>query len=562
MCCGSCWLVSIAQLLMSLQYNRVNNSYGCQNSAILNGLLKTELGFPGFVVSDWFAQHTGIASANAGLDLAMPVDVYWGNNTLATAVQNGSMEASRLDDMATRVLAAWYKYSTVETPGVENHLPESGIAAESAAVALQAAVEGQVLVKNVNNTLPLNKPRTLSIFGWNAPMGTANDTSSLTYSTVGNTALTYTSGVNFSAIDALSITGSIVPLGISFPEVAFNGTMIAGGGSGASLSANIADPFTSIARQARADRTEIHADFSATTSPVVQHRSDACLVLVNAFASEGIDRNTLADDFTDTYITAIANQCSNTIVAFTNAGTRLVDRFIDHENVTAVLLGHVPGQASGDALVEVLYGFQSPSGRLPYTVAHREVDYGNLLSPDLPTTEHPQFAQSEFSEGVFIDYKHFIKEKITPRFAFGYGLTYSEFTYSDFGVEKIPGASFVALPPDSHLATPPPPGGLASLYDVLVRARVIVRNSGSVAAAEVAQLYVNIPGSGVSRSLRGFDKKLLQAGESAEFTFDLRRRDLSVWDVERQHWVLPRGRFEVVVGKSVLDVQGTVVMEV
>lgn len=540
----------------------MNNSYGCQNSATLNGLLKTELGFPGFVLSDWFAQHTGVASANAGLDLVMPLDVYWGNNTLANAVQNGSMEASRLDDMATRILAAWYKYSTVESPGMESHQDVSPIDPDSAAVAFQAAVEGNVLVKNVNTALPLKKPRSLSVFGWNAPMGEANNTAGQNYAGGGQTALTYTNGVNFSSIDFLGIIGSTSPVGTYYPEVAFNGTLIVGGGSGANTPAEIADPFTSIARRANADGTELHADFTATMNPVVQHSSDACLVLVNAYASEGTDRPTLADEYTDTYINAIADQCSNTIVVINNAGTRLVDRFIEHENVTAVMCGHLPGQASGDALVEVLYGIQSPSGRLPYTVAHAEEDYGNLLEPDWPTAEDPQFAQSNFSEGVFIDYKHFIKENITPRYAFGYGLTYSEFEYSDFKVEKIEGANMDILPPDADAGTPIPPGGLASLYDIIARASVTVTNIGSVAAAEVAQLYVNIPGSGVSRALRGFEKKLLQPGENAEYTFDLRRRDLSSWDVQAQQWALPRGSFEVVVGKSVLDIQGTANMEV
>lgn len=82
-------------------YNRINNSYGCQNSKTMNGLLKTELGFQGFVVSDWYAQHTGIASANAGLDMAMPDSPYWAGN-LTAAATNGSLPQSRLDDMATR----------------------------------------------------------------------------------------------------------------------------------------------------------------------------------------------------------------------------------------------------------------------------------------------------------------------------------------------------------------------------------------------------------------------------------------------------------------------------
>lgn len=82
-------------------YERINNSYGCQNSKTLNGLLKGELGFQGYVMTDWYAQHGGIASANAGLDMVMPITTFWGSN-LTDAIANGTMDASRLDDMATR----------------------------------------------------------------------------------------------------------------------------------------------------------------------------------------------------------------------------------------------------------------------------------------------------------------------------------------------------------------------------------------------------------------------------------------------------------------------------
>jgi beta-glucosidase len=82
----------------------------------MNGLLKNELGFEGFVVSDWTGQHTGVASANAGLDVAMPVSTYWDSNQLATAVNNGSMNATRLNDMAVMILASWYRYAKFDTP--------------------------------------------------------------------------------------------------------------------------------------------------------------------------------------------------------------------------------------------------------------------------------------------------------------------------------------------------------------------------------------------------------------------------------------------------------------
>lgn len=95
-------------------YNQVNNSYACQNSYMINYLLKGELGFQGFVISDWAAQHAGVSSANAGLDLTMPGDTvfdsgrsYWGPN-LTIAILNGTVPQWRLDDMVTRIIAAWY----------------------------------------------------------------------------------------------------------------------------------------------------------------------------------------------------------------------------------------------------------------------------------------------------------------------------------------------------------------------------------------------------------------------------------------------------------------------
>jgi beta-glucosidase len=92
-------------------YNRLNNSYACQNSKTLNGILKTELGFEGWVVSDWYAQHTGLASAEAGLDVVMPNSNFWGKDgvNLTVAVNNGSLAESRVTDMATRVVASWYQ---------------------------------------------------------------------------------------------------------------------------------------------------------------------------------------------------------------------------------------------------------------------------------------------------------------------------------------------------------------------------------------------------------------------------------------------------------------------
>ena len=230
-----------------------------------------------------------------------------------------------------------------------------------------------------------------------------------------------------------------------------------------------------------------------------------------------------------------------------NAGIRLVDQWIEHPNITAVIFAHLPGQDSGRALVQLLYGFQSPSGKLPYTVAKNESDY-NTLSPSLPEGEFQLFPQSNFTEGVYIDYRDFDAKNITPRYEFGFGLTYTTFSFSNLEIELLPSVSTTYLPPPSPVME----GGIASIWDVVAQVHATVSNTGSVDAAEVAQLYVGIPGAPV-RQLRGFSKVDVPSGSNVTVEFDLLRRDLSVWGVEEQSWVLQQGSYPIYVGSSSRD---------
>lgn len=177
-----------------------------------------------------------------------------------------------------------------------------------------------------------------------------------------------------------------------------------------------------------------------------------------------------------------------------------------------------------------------------------------------------------FREGVNIDYRHFLAGNITPQYAFGYGLTYSSFEYSDLQTainatatsESAESAPVYANGTTQNSASDPSVlvGGLASLFDSAGSVSATITNTGAVAAAEVAQLYLLIPSvNGTdsdaeranTRALRGFQKLHLQPQESARVTFALRRKDVSRWDVGRQAWVVPWGEMGVFVGRSVLD---------
>lgn len=543
-------------------YNRINDSYACQNSKTMNGLLKEELGFKGFVVSDFYGQHTGVASANAGLDIAMPNSPYWENSTLAIAAQNGSVPQSRLDDMAARIIATWYKLSDIPNPGhsipvslLEPHAQVDARNPKSKPTLFQTAVEGHVLVKNANASLPLRHPRFLSLFGYDALPAAGNNIDDVSFGgwAMGYTnSLTYPNGsaANNETLHAMFLS-STDPISRG-PGVALNGTLFTGGGSGASTASYIDAPINAFQRQAYDDDTFLAWDF-VSINPRVNPASDACLVFINEQSSEGWDRPHLADAYSDRLVENVAAQCPNTMVVIHNAGLRLVDAWFENPNITAVIYAHVPGQDSGRALVEVMYGKQSPSGRLPYTVARKESDYGALLEPVVPDgTQNLYSPQSNFSEGVYIDYKMFIAANITPRFEFGYGLTYTNFSYSRLEATVNYDVPLTYLPQDNTLGE----GGLQSLWDIVATVNCFVENIGSMPAAEVAQLYVGIPGGPV-KVLRGFEKKNIQPGQHEHFAFNLTRRDLSHWDVGKQAWGFQTGTYPIYVGKSVLDIQLT-----
>ncbi|KAL2758087.1 glycoside hydrolase family 3 protein [Sodiomyces alcalophilus JCM 7366] len=534
-------------------YQRINNSYGCQNSKTMNGLLKDELGFQGWVVSDWDAQHAGVAAALAGMDVAMPEPHdYWGD-TLVEAVRNGSVPEDRVTDMATRVIASWYHLSQDKDfppPGIgmpmdvqEPHRIVDARNSSSRGVLREGAVEGHVLVKNSNGALPLREPRLLSVFG---------------YSATSARAMNFIGGgfADPLAFGAYPVDWEEVEAGFTMKEnyqdwssIGLGGTLIAGGGSGAPSSSTLVSPFEAIKAQADEDGTALLWDFKRG-DPGVHPASDACLVFGNAWASESYDRPTLYDDYTDGLVLHVASRCNNTIVVLHNAGPRLVDQWIEHRNVTAVIFAHLPGQDSGNALVSILYGRENPSGKLPYTVARNESDYAHMAGPDVLSDDdrvYENFPQSNFSEGVYVDYRHFDRDGIEPRFAFGFGLSYTNFVFDNLTVQTSHNESMAPYP-----TGPLREGGPRDLWTVLARVSAEVRNIGEVEGYEVAQLYVGIPGGPV-RQLRGFDKPFVEAGDSATVEFELTRRDLSVWDVGAQKWHLRNGTYGVWVGSSSRD---------
>jgi beta-glucosidase len=278
-----------------------------------------------------------------------------------------------------------------------------------------------------------------------------------------------------------------------------------------------------------------------------------CHVQIANLCIPGIDRPNLRDDFSDGIVKNVADRCRNTVVVVHNAGIRLVDQWIDHPNVTALLFGHLPGQDSGAALVDILFGRPSPSGKLPYTVARNESDYGATLMPVLESNSsiYRYYPQDDFSEGVFIDYRAFDHMNITPRYEFGFGMTYTTFGYTNLQIQRTTQERLPIFPSGNII-----PGGREDLWDIVATVSVDVTNTGDFTTAEIAQLYVRIPDDAQPiRQLRGFDKRTICVGETVKMEFELRRRDLSVWNVEVAEWQLLDKPYELFVGASSRDLR-------
>ncbi|KAF2205249.1 hypothetical protein GQ43DRAFT_446133 [Delitschia confertaspora ATCC 74209] len=496
-------------------YNKVNGSWACENSKILNGLLKDELNFQGYVMSDWNAQHTTTGSANAGMDMTMPGsdfnkgNVLWGP-ALQSAIQSNQVPQSRLDDMVRRILAAWYLVgqdkgyptATFNSWKIGTH----DVQGNHKTVARAIARDGIVLLKNTDNALPLKKPKSVAI--------------------IGSDAIVNPKGMN-----------SCVDRGCN------DGTLAMGWGSGTAEFPYLVAPLDAIKAQAQKDGTTVTSSTTDSTSSGASAAQNAeyAIVFITADAGEGyitVEKN--AGDRIDLnawhngndLVKAVAQVNKKTIVVVHSVGPILVESFIDNPNVVAVVWAGIPGQESGNGLVDILYGSTSPSGKLPYTIAKQASDYGaSVVSGD-----------DNFSEGLYIDYRRFDQQKIAPRFEFGFGL------FDSSAAKSGPASSKKA------------PGGAADLYDTVATVTAKITNSGAVTGAEVAQLYIGLPSSAPAsppKQLRGFNKLSLAAGTSGTASFALRRKDLSYWDSGRAQWVVPSGEFAVYVGASSRDIRLT-----
>jgi beta-glucosidase len=478
-------------------YNRVNSDYACENSYLLRDVLKNDWGFKGFVLSDWGGTHSTEKASSAGLDQEQPMARYFGPK-LREAVDAGRVPLSEIDDHARRVLYGEFLSGIVDDP------PKKGVVDVEKGLEVAQHVEENsiVLLKNRQSVLPIVPARVHSIafIGGHADVGMI-------------------SGGGSAQVD---------PPG---------GNAIMPPGKGAtSWQQHIWFPTSPLqALRAKLPNTKIEFDpgTDSDSAAKLARNSDLAIVFAWQWESEGMDLPNLAlPDNQDALIEQVAAANPHTIVVL-ESGTAVTMPWID--KVAGVVEAWYAGSSGHKALANVLVGEVNPSGKLAITFPKSEQDLPHLVIPPAPprlrgqgsapvnADAPPSNYAVQYDEGAEVGYKWYQSEHKTPLFPFGFGLSYTTFAYS-------------ALSVDSSAKT----------------ARFTVRNTGTRAGTEIAEVYATLPrGSDESfQRLAGFARIALAPGKSQTVTVSIDPRVLQTYDETAAHWNLAPGSYQILVGPS------------
>ncbi|KAK1464807.1 hypothetical protein CMEL01_12162 [Colletotrichum melonis] len=559
---------------------RVNDTLSCENNALVSKLLKKEFGFLGLVFPDVNSQSTSYGSANAGLDYGS--STYWTEDILTAGINNGSFTQARLDDMVVRNVIGYYYVGLDDgkQPSKASTTEYRDVRGNHSKLIRQVAGESIVLLKNSNTSglgLPLQKPRTISLFGAHA--GPALAGPNQPFSVQGTDSDVYQGHLaSGTGSGQLSLPYLVTPFQAITQRAIDDNSMIwwllnntytstssggmSGGGGGGSPPGGSSSNSTGGGMGGGMGGNSTGGGMTgggggglgnlgqgtAMTPSFTNYaeNSEVCIAFINSYSGEGGDRSLLYNDEQDAMVTSVASNCNNTVVVVNTAGPRILDAWIDNENITAVIYSGLLGQESGNAIADVLYGNVNPSAKLSHTIAKDADDYPVSIC----YTE-----DCDFTEGVFIDYRYFDSKNMTVRYPFGHGLSYTAFTYGKVDAKVTNQTAADSTYPTGTLV----PGGEEDLFEEVISVKTNIKNDGGVQGAEVAQLYISFPSEAAQppRVLRGFEKIDLAPGAAGDVTFSVRRRDVSYWDTVAQQWAIAKGKYTFSVGSSSRDIRAS-----
>ncbi len=503
-------------------YNKLNGPYTQENKELLTTILRDEWGFDGIVMTDWIGQRNTAAQVQAGNDLMEPGATAQAEE-IVEKVKNGELAESDVDACVRRILQYvvktprynGYRYS--DKPDLKQH----------AAVTRKAATEGMVLLKNDANTLPLSDVKDIALFG--------------------NTSYDFIAGG----------TGSG---NVNKPYVVDLMTGLQG--AGFNISEDLRDLYLSyrtyLEQKNEIDRPQGARNWgkgmlpempvSRTAIDKQAEKADIAILTIGRQAGEGSDRRIDKDfNLTDTERQLINDMCDafhakgKKVVVILNMGN--VMETDSWKNLPdAILLAWQPGQEGGNSVADVLTGKENPSGKLTMTWPIAAMDHPSSLNFPLNGNTRPANGKGEaenidytlHKEGINVGYRYFDTYGKDVSYPFGYGLSYTDFTYSKPAVRATK---------DGFTCS------------------ITVTNTGKTAGKEVVQLYVTAPSSDIekpAKELKSFGKTaLLAPGESQTLTFDVENYDLASYHENIHSWVADKGTYKISFGASVADIRAT-----
>ncbi|HEY3429204.1 MAG TPA: glycoside hydrolase family 3 C-terminal domain-containing protein [Cyclobacteriaceae bacterium] len=498
-------------------YNLVNGSYTGENPELLNTILRKEWGFKGFVMSDWFGGRDAAAMMRAGTNLIMP-GFPPQKQAILDAVKSGQLDVKVLDQnvagiLNVMLLSPTYKgYKFSDSPDLK----------KDAQLSREAASESMVLLKN-NNALPITAGSSVAVMGMTGYELIAGGTGS------GDVTKMYT---------------------VSLAEGLFY--------AGIAVNPELYVTYTNYLQTEHAKRPKqsMMDEMMNPTAPILEYSlgndqiikladvSDHAIISIGRNAGEGTDRklegNYLLTETEKMLIKNVSDafhaKSKKVIVVLNIAGVIDVAQWRDQ--VDAILLAWQPGLEGGNAMADVITGKVNPSGKLATTfpaaysddVTAKTFPGKTFTDKPVPGGFGPQFeAEVIYDEGVYVGYRYYSTFGVKPAYEFGYGLSYTDFTYSNL---KLSSVTFIDK----------------------IMASVTVTNSGKIAGKEVVQLYISAPAGKLDKpasELKAFAKtNLLKPGESQTLTLTINTRDLTSYQTVTNSWIADAGAYTVKIGTS------------
>jgi beta-glucosidase len=474
-------------------YNLFEGDWACENDYLLNQVLKKDFKFKGWVLSDWGGTHSTVKAALNGLDQEMPGDDNYFGPPLKKAVESGQVPMARLDDMVHRILRSMFAAGVIDDPPVRTVVdPFRGLED-----AQHIAEESIVLLKN-DHMLPLKASQSTSIalIGGHADVGVLSGGGSAQVDAPGGNAIDHKSG------------GSVWGEPVYFPS----------------------SPLKFIHQKTpQANIQYIDGQDKAAAARLAKSSSLA-IVFVTQWMSEDQDAPTLSlPHDQDALVEAVASANPNTIVVLETGGPVSMPWA---QHVKGIIEMWYPGIGGAQALANILFGDINPSGKLPVTFARTDADLPHPIVPGLAPAKGIKAEDHQnkilpfdlrYTEGARVGYKWFDATNKQPLFPFGFGLSYTNYAYSNLTVDNAQRT-----------------------------VHFMVRNTGSCEGTEIAQVYIALPAAAKEdyKRMVAWQRVKLAPGESKAVTLKLDPLYLSVFDTDKNAWQLLSGDYKVMAGAS------------